>query len=339
VIDLSVIVLNWNTKEELGDCLESLRREIYGGEADLKRREAVASTTVAHAAGTHRQTGVPILSGAGRCGTAAVPAVEVIVVDNASTDGSADMVAEEHPWAKLIRSERNLGFSAGNNLGIGAASGRYVLLLNPDTLVHPGALGMLVEFADSHPQAGIIGPRLLNADGSIQYSCRSFPTLATGFFRNTFLGRLFPKNRFNREYLLTDWDHSAVREVDWVSGAAMMIRREVLDQVGLLDEGFFMYCEDVDICYRAHHAGWKVMYCPDAVITHMIARASDKNAAAMIIERHKSMFRFFRKHYASESNPLVWPVVIAGLAARASVLVVKNRIDVYRMNKYAARTR
>lgn len=338
MIDLSVIVLNWNTKQELSDCLESLRREIYGGEADIERC-ATAVGTAAERAGTRAQAVAGTASGVGRCGTAAVPAFEVIVVDNASTDGSADMVAEEHPWAKLIRSERNLGFSAGNNLGIKAASGRSVLLLNPDTLVHPGALAALVQFADSHPEAGIIGPRLLNADGSIQYSCRSFPTLATGFFRNTFLGRLFPKNRFNRDYLLTDWDHNAVREVDWVSGAAMMIRREVLDQIGLLDEGFFMYCEDVDICYRAHRAGWKVMYCPDAVITHMIARASDKNAAAMIIERHKSMFRFFRKHYAAESSPLVWPIVIAGLVLRASVLVVKNRIDVYRMNRYAARTR
>ncbi|MGQ9524722.1 MAG: glycosyltransferase family 2 protein [Armatimonadota bacterium] len=333
-MDLSVVVLNWNTKEELSDCLNSLCREALG-EVQPDQCEAAVGVGVERVGGMPHQ----LKPSTGSASARTTPAIEVIVVDNASADGSAEMVAEQHPWAKLIRSERNLGFSAGNNIGIRAATGRYVMLLNPDTLVHPGALRTLVEFADSHPEAGIIGPRLLNADGSIQYSCRSFPTLATGFFRNTFLGRLFPRNRFNRQYLLTDWDHSAVREVDWVSGAAMMIRRQVLDQIGLLDEGFFMYCEDVDICYRAHQAGWKVMYCPDAVITHMIARASDKNAAAMIIERHKSMYRFFRKHYASASSPFVWPVVIVGLVGRASVLVVKNRIDVYRMNRHAARTR
>jgi GT2 family glycosyltransferase len=297
-MDLSVIILSWNTKDELDACLTSLRREL-----DAER-----------AAPNGLQ-------------------IEVIVVDNGSADCSAELVETQHRWAQLIRLERNIGFSAGNNAGIREARGRDVLLLNTDTVVHPGALRALVVFAAQHPEAGIIGPRLLNADGSIQYSCRTFPTLANGFFRNTFLGRLFPRNRFNRRYLLTDWDHSSARAVDWVSGAAMFIRREVLDQVGLLDEGFFMYCEDVDLCYRARQAGWEVWYCPDAVITHFIARASDKNAAAMIAQRHLSMYRFFRKHYAKRSNPLVWPLVVCGLAARVLVLVIRNRVDVWRMRR------
>jgi hypothetical protein len=202
--------------------------------------------------------------------------------------------------------------------------------LNPDTEVHEGALATLIAFADAHPEAGIVGAKLLNGDGSLQYSCRTFPTLMNGFFRDTPLGRLFPQNRYNRDYLMKDWDHRSPREVDWVSGAAMLIRREALEEIGGLDESFFMYCEDVDLCYRAHQRGWKVMYCPDAVITHLIARASDQNVAAMLMERHRSMFRFFRKHYASTASPLIWPLVIAGLTGRAGALVVKNRIDRWR---------
>src|SRR2546421_256364 len=131
-------------------------------------------------------------------------------------------------------------------------------------------------FADATPDAGIIGPKLLNRDGSLQYSCRSFPNMGAGFFRNTPLGRLFPKNRFTQDYLMSDWDHSTVRDVDWVSGAALLIRREVLEQTGGFDEGFFMYCEDVDLCYRAHELGWRVVYYPDSVIYHMIGRSSDQ---------------------------------------------------------------
>jgi GT2 family glycosyltransferase len=319
MIDLSVVILNWNTREDLRRCLASIARN----------SSAQRSLTAIRAYGE-----VPVGDGVAASDG---PRIEVIVVDNDSSDGSPEMTRENFPWAKLIVNPENVGFSAGNNRGIEAAEGRYVLLLNPDTTVHPGALEALVSFADLRREAGVVGAKLLNGDGSLQYSCRAFPTLATAFFRDTPLGRLFPKNRYNRDYLLTDWDHDSPREVDWVSGAAMLLRRETLDQIGGLDESFFMYCEDMDICYRAREKGWTVLFCPDAVITHLIARASDQNVAAMLVEHHKSMLRFFRKHYAAEANPLVWPVVIAGLVLRAGGKVAKNRVDRWRQARHARR--
>ncbi|HOF89614.1 MAG TPA: glycosyltransferase family 2 protein [Armatimonadota bacterium] len=224
--------------------------------------------------------------------------LEVFVVDNASTDGSAEMVAAEFPHVRLLRNPENRGFAHANNVALRQCAGEYLLLLNPDTRVHAGALDALVAGMEAHPEAGIGGAKLLNPDGSVQYSCRRFPTVATGLFRNGALGRLFPGNARVRDYLMTDFDHASVAAVDWVSGAALCIRRAVLEQIGLLDESFFMYCEDVDWCYRAGRAGWKVLYFPDAVITHVIGRSSDQAVERMVRAHHHSMGLFFEKHYA-----------------------------------------
>src|SRR3981081_295975 len=145
----------------------------------------------------------------------------------------------------------------------------------------------MIKFADSQPDISILGPKLFNGDGSLQFSCRSYPNLATGFFRNTPLGRLLPQNRFTSDYLLQDWDHALPRDVDWLSGAALMIRKSLVDQIGCFDEDFFMYCEDVDLCWRTNHAPlpkeieakqqtWRVTYFPDAVIYHLIGKSSDQ---------------------------------------------------------------
>jgi len=227
---------------------------------------------------------------------------EVIVVDNASTDGTPEMVKSRFPEAKLLQNSENVGFSRAYNRALQESKGRYLLVLNPDCIVHAGALAKLIEFMESEPKAGAVGPRLLNADGSLQFSCRRFPTFAAGLFRNTPLGRIFPGNRYSREYLMMEWDHSRAREVDWISGAAMLIRRPTLEEVGPLDEGFFMYCEDVDWCYRARRKGWKIYYLPTAIITHLIGRSSDQRPRAMVVEFHRSMRRFYRKHYAA-----LWP--------------------------------
>ena len=249
---------------------------------------------------------------------------EVWVVDNASADGSAAMVAAEFPQAQLIANTENLGFSKANNQAIARTGSRYVFLLNSDATAHPGALDALLTYADSHPNAAIIGPKVLNPDGTLQYSCRRFPSLGAGFFRNTYLGRLFPNNAFARDYLMTNFDHAADRAVDWVSGCAMLIRRDAIDKIGALDERFYMYCEDVDICQRVWDAGREVVYVPEAVVTHAIGRSSDKNADKMIVEFHKSWYEYDRKRHPN-SSLLRRAAVYSGLWLRAAVRILKRR--------------
>lgn len=283
IVDLSVIILNWNTKAETRDCLNS----IFG----QNRRHAI----------------------------------EIIVADNASSDGSREMLAAEFPQARVVAHPVNLGFCAGNNRAIPATSGRYILFLNSDTVVTECALDTLLDFADAHPDIGIVGPKLLNPDGSLQYSCRRFPDLGAGFFRNTPLGRLFPKNRFTQDYLMSDWDHATVRDVDWVSGAALLIRREALEQLGGFDEGFYMYCEDVDLCYRAQEAGWRVVYFPDTVIYHIIGRSTNQVPTRMTYHFHRSMHRFYKKHYARRTPLYLRPLILPGIVARASGQILLYR--------------
>ena len=303
-MDLSVIILNWNTQALLEKCLESLV-----------------------------------------CGQSEI-ALEVIVVDNASEDDSRTMVRDQFPQVKLICNPKNLGFGAGNNVALPAATGRYVMFLNSDTVVMAGAMALLVRYADAHPDIGILGPKLLNGDGSLQYSCRSYPNLATGFFRNTPLGRLFPKNRFNTDYLLKDYDHVAPRDVDWVSGAALMIRGSLLERIGGFDEDFFMYCEDVDLCWRCNHAPlilpetsvappqgaegtpaatWRVTYYPDAIIYHLIGKSSDLAPTRMTYEFHRSQYLFYKKHYARSMPLVLRPFIPVGIALRAVGQMVRFR--------------
>ena len=256
---------------------------------------------------------------------------EVVVVDNASHDGSPDMVEKEFPEFRLLRQTTNLGFTGGHNLAIQERQGRDVALLNSDTVVHPGAVKALVEFMAAHPEYGIVGPKLLNPDGSLQYSCRRFLNPVAAAFRNTFLGRLFPNNKFTRDYLMTDLDRTNPTEVDWVSGAAMFVRKEVVDQIGVLDNNLFMYCEDVDWCKRAWLAGFKVVYYPQAVITHAIGTSTSQIANKMIVRFHRSMFRYYKKHTVKESptlaRPLLLPLAALALTTRASLFILKNWID------------
>ncbi|MCL5283199.1 MAG: glycosyltransferase family 2 protein [Armatimonadetes bacterium] len=252
--------------------------------------------------------------------------MEVLVVDNASSDSSRAMVANEFPGARLIVNKTNLGFCAGNNAALPYVMGRWVLFLNPDTVVHLGALAAMVQYGDAHSEVGIIGPKLLNPDGSLQYSCRQFPDLAAGFFRKTPLGRLYPKNRYAANYIMSDWDHCSTREVDWLSGAAMITRKSLLDEIGAFDEDYYMFCEDVDLCYRAWKSGWKVVYLPEAVITHRIGRSTDQVPVRSTYLFHRSMYLFYRKHYRSKIPIAVRPIILPGIVLRAVGQIVRYRV-------------
>lgn len=259
---------------------------------------------------------------------------EVILVDNASSDGSADMVEAEFPEFTLLRQNENLGFTGGHNLAIAQRKGRDVALLNSDTVVHPGAVRELMEYMHRHPEVGAVGPKLLNPDGSLQFSCRRFPNPVAAAFRNTFLGRWFPNNTYVRTYLMQDFDHTQVREVDWVSGAALFLSGDLIDKIGGLDPEYFMYCEDTDICKRAWDAGFKVVYLPSAVITHAIGRSTDKVANKMIVRFHRSMFRFYRKHLIPQAwlplRPFCLILAALALTTRAGIFLAKNGLDAAR---------
>ncbi len=244
---------------------------------------------------------------------------DVIVVDNASTDATPGRLPEDFPQVKLVANPENRGFASGVNQAIAAGGGRYYFLLNPDTIVPPGALDELISFADAHPQAGIIGPKLRYPDGRLQYSCRRFPTVAAAIFRNTFLEPLIPGVRSVRHYLMTDWEHDEVREVDWLSGAAMLIRAELVEEIGGLDEGFFWGSEDVDYCLRAQQAGWQVLYTPQPEIVHAVGRSSQQAEIKTILHTHRSMYRLYTKHWSRwfGSRWLIW----LGIALRAGMLV------------------
>jgi GT2 family glycosyltransferase len=249
---------------------------------------------------------------------------EVIVVDNASWDGTPDLVEAEFPQAALIRSPGNLGFAAACNRGIAKAKGEFVLLLNPDTEIAENAFAPMVAYCQQHPHVGVLGPKLLNSDGSLQLSCRRFPSHLTGLFnRQSLLTRLFPRNRFSARYLMSDWNHDAIAEVDWMSGACIMVRRRMLDEIGWMDEGFFMYIEDVDLCYRAHQGGYRVVYFPTVAVTHHIGKSSDTLPNRSVIQWHRSMWRYYRKHM--RSNLLADGLTLAGIGARCGYqLMLQN---------------
>lgn len=252
---------------------------------------------------------------------------EVWVVDNGSRDGSVQMVQKQFPGVHLLVNSTNVGFSAANNQALRACRGRYAFLLNPDTVVHEGSLGRLVGFLDRHPEAGVVGVKLLNPDGSVQYSCRTFPTVGAVIFRGTLFGWLFPRNRATRDYLMQDWPHDQVRRVDWVSGAGMAVRRSLWERIGLLDERFFMYCEDMDFCRRAQEAGWSVYFFPGAVVTHIIGRSSDQNLTAMILQFHRSMYLYFDKYYGARYGEVGRAAAAAWLVFRGTSILGRNLLN------------
>ncbi len=227
---------------------------------------------------------------------------ELIVVDNGSTDGVASMLEDEFPEVKLLRNPENQGYTRPMNRALRSAQGRYLMQLNPDTLILPGAFEHLVAFMDAHPQVGICGPKVLNADRTLQRQCRrgeSRPWAVISYF--TGLADRFPQDPRFAQYTLSFVDENETHEVAGVSGSCMLIRREVIDQIGYLDELFFAYQEDADFCLRARRAGWQVYYLPAAQIVHFGGRGGSRvQPYRSIIEWHKSYYLFYRKSYAAE---------------------------------------
>jgi N-acetylglucosaminyl-diphospho-decaprenol L-rhamnosyltransferase len=223
--------------------------------------------------------------------------IEVLLIDAASADGSAEMVAREFGWVRLLPARENLGFTRGNNRGLRVARGRHLLLLNPDTAVQTGAIEAMASYLDGHPDVGAVGPQLRFGDGSVQRSRYRFPGKATGFVESTVLERLPVSRRLVRDFYLQDRRDDELQEVDWLRGACLMIRRETARAVGLLDEGFFMYSEETDLCRRIRSAGWKIVYLPRAVVVHHEGKSSEQVPAARDLHFHESRFRYYRKHH------------------------------------------
>jgi GT2 family glycosyltransferase len=288
--ELAIVVTSHNTRELLRGCLESLRA----------------------AEGIDRP--------------------ELWVVDDDSRDGSAAMVRSEFPEARLIATERNVGYSGANNLALrellrSPAPPRLVLLLNGDTVVPPGALRHMIELFDRYPAVGAAGPRLHLADGSFDWACkRGFPSPAASFYHMAGLGRLFPASRRFGRYRLTYLDERAVADVDSVVGAFMMVRFEVLGQVGLLDERFFMYGEDLDWAFRIKQAGWRIIYNGRVDVLHLKRQSTRQNPRA---ERafYESMLIFFRKHYASATPWAARAAVEAAVRALMAAATLRQRLQ------------
>lgn len=253
--ELSICIVNWNTRDYLDACLRSIRTA-----PDAIRRE-------------------------------------VIVVDNASGDGSAEMVRREHPEVGLIANDRNLGFAAANNQALRVGMGRLLLVLNPDIEVHPGALDALADVLRRRARAGAAAPRLILPDGRIQASCRSFPTPDVVLYEVLGLSRLFPRSRRFGRYRMTWWGYDDERVVDQPMASALLLRREALDEVGLFDEDFPIYFNDVDLSKRLWDAGWETWFTPAASMTHVGGASTSQVRARMVVESHRSFLRFYAKHY------------------------------------------
>ena len=249
--------------------------------------------------------------------------LDVTVVDNASSDGTTDAVRAALPGAQVVDSGGNLGYARAVNLGIRSTRGEFVLVMNPDCVVAPGAAAALLAWMRAHPRCAIAGPRILNTDGSVEWSARSFPEPLTFLFnRYSLLTRLWPSNPWSRRYLLSDWDHASPRSVDWVSGACMCVRRVAIEQVGGMDEAYFMFNEDVDWCHAMKRAGWSVDFVADAVVTHHVGASKSRVADRVILERHRGMIHYFRKFHPT--NPLVTALTSALILLRARLMLAAN---------------
>ncbi len=285
--DLVIVIVSWNVKELLEVCLRSV--------------SAAASTNDL--------------------------SVHTVVIDNASTDGSANLVRQRFPDVELIASSENLGFARANNLALRKYEdqARYLLLLNPDTVVPADVFSKTVAFMDSSPDAGVLGCRIIKPDGVLDWPCkRSFILPSVLFYKALGLDRLFPKSKRFGRYQMTFVDENEIHEVDSVVGAFMLVRQECIKEIGALDESFFMYGEDLEWCYRAKSFGWKVYYVPTATIVHYKGKSTSKRSNRMIYHWHHSTWHVYRKQIAPQYPAVVNGIVWAGFYAMCAASLFAN---------------
>jgi len=254
MVDVSIIVVAWNVRKLLYECLRSVYDQTKGID------------------------------------------FEVIYVDNASQDGSVDMVKREFSEVRIIENERNEGFIRANNQAIEIARGRYVLLLNSDTLVLDNAIAKTVKFADTQPGAAVVGCRVLNSDRTLRRTCFMYPSVLNMLLSVTYLYKIFPRNKFFGRERMTWWDFNDVREVETVSGCFSLVRKEAVKQVGLMDETYFVYGDDPDWCYRFTRNGWKVLFTPDAEIIHFGGQNTKRMSERFLLQLYGSKLIFMRMH-------------------------------------------
>jgi N-acetylglucosaminyl-diphospho-decaprenol L-rhamnosyltransferase len=269
--ELSIVILNWNTRELLAQCIDAIVRHIGN------------------------------------------TSYEVVVVDNASTDGSQDMLATRFSWVRLIQNTQNVGFARANNRGMRECCGANMLLLNTDAFVRAGSLQAMMQVLHTQPHAGIVGAHLLNADGSFQASHTPFPSLPQEFMILSGLGRALLGPHYPSRGAE---ENMGPQKVDYVEGAALLVRREAFEKAGGLDEDFFMYAEEVDWCYAMKKAGWQVWYAPEAKITHLGGASSKNRKTAREADLYRSRVRFFRKHHGVVPAALLKSLIIASVVAK-----------------------
>ncbi len=250
---------------------------------------------------------------------------EVVVVDNASRDGTPEMVAAEFPQVTLVRRSTNAGFARGVNEGIGRSRGEAFFVLNPDSEITTNLLPPMLAYLHAHPDIGILAPKLLDADGTLQLSCRAFPNFGTALFnRYSMATKLFRNNRLSRRYLMTDFDHSRIADVDWASGACWLLSRPAHEAIGPLDEGYFWSIEDVDYCQRTHRAGLRVVYFPEAVVIHHIGRSAAALPGRAIAARHRGMWRYYSSYLRPRlpvARQAIDAAVLTGILLRAGAQI------------------
>ena len=250
---------------------------------------------------------------------------EVILVDNSSKDDGLEPILKRYTKIRFINNSKNVGFARANNQGAKIASGDFLLFLNPDTTMIEDAVESMLDYIRSDSSIGILGPKVLNPDQTIQYSCRKFPTVWSGLFnRYSLTTRLFPNNRYSRDYLMLDHDHNSIRSVDWVSGCCMMMSESTLKKASGFDENYFLFIEDVDLCQVIKKQGLRVVYFPNAKIFHKISSSNARSTSRVIIKRHQGMIYYNQKY--SETNLIIQYMINSIIMARCLLQILLNII-------------